>query len=55
MLQQWENYQGNTSDDPKLTTPTEDKVVTVTELELDQNDQLQEVNRHPGENTVRHY
>uniref|UniRef100_A0A1X7VP53 Uncharacterized protein n=1 Tax=Amphimedon queenslandica TaxID=400682 RepID=A0A1X7VP53_AMPQE len=51
VLQQWEDYQTNSSE-PKLTTPSEDKVVTAIEFDLDQNDQLQVVSRHPGDNTI---
>lgn len=35
-----------------MDTPSEDKVLKVIELSLDQSEQLQEVNRHPGENEV---
>lgn len=51
VLQEWEYYQRH-SVEPKIVTPSDDKVVKVVELDLDKNGQLQEVNRHPGENEV---
>ena len=57
VCQQWETYSKQFQDqdennESKLTTPSADKVLLAKELGLDKNNNLQEVNRHPGENKV---
>ena len=48
---QWEIYMSLNSD--KSQRPDNNKLVVAIELHLDRNEQLQEVNRHKGENEVR--
>lgn len=57
VCQQWETYSKQFQDEDennesKLTTPSADKVLIAKELGLDKNNNLQEVNRHPGENKI---
>ena len=54
-MRQWEKHAAeiNRVRGQKTILPSPDKVLTSTELELDEQGQLQEVNRVPGENEVR--